>query len=211
MHFYSQYVFPRLMNAVMDREVFRRIRADLLSGVRGQVLEIGFGSGLNLPHYPESVEQLTGVDANPGMRQLAARQARHFAREPELLTLDSGSLPFEDGTFDTVVSTWTLCSVAGVESALREIHRVMRRDGRLLFAEHGLSSDPGVRSWQRRLTPIQRRIADGCHLDRDIPSLIRSAGLRISRLDNFYMKGIPRIAGYLYEGVATRSGTVSRP
>lgn len=211
MRFYSQYVFPRLMNAVMDRAAFRRIRKSLLSGARGQVLEIGYGSGLNLPHYPESVERLTGVDANPAMRRLAAQQAGCFAREPELLTLDTGSLPFEDGTFDTVVSTWTLCSVAGVQSALREIHRVMRPDGRFLFAEHGLSSDPRVRRWQRRLTPLQRMIAEGCHLDRDISGLIRSAGLKIMHLDNCYMEKVPRIAGYLYKGVATGSGVVSRP
>lgn len=199
------------MNAVMDLDVFGRIRREVVSGVKGRVLEIGFGSGLNLPYYPESVERFTALDANPGMRRLAARQTRRFAAEPELLTLRSESLPFEDETFDTVVSTWTLCSISGVDKALREVWRVLRPNGRFLFAEHGISPDPRVRVWQRRLTPIQRRIADGCHLDRDIAGLIRTSGLRIPSLDNFYMEGVPRIAGYIYKGVATRSGAASCP
>jgi ubiquinone/menaquinone biosynthesis C-methylase UbiE len=205
MGFYSRRIFPRLVNALMSAESFSRIRRDALAEVRGETLEIGFGSGLNLPHYPSSVGRLTAIDVNPGMLILAARRMARFPSGLEVRTLDSRSLPFDDETFDSVVSTWTLCSIPDVGRALREVYRVLRPNGRFFFVEHGLSAEPEIQKWQHRLTPFQKRLADGCHLDRNIPGLLGEAGFRLSRLESFYMEKVPRIGGFLYTGIATRA------
>lgn len=205
MSLYRTWVFPRLMHAVMSSEAFTRIRHEVLAEASGNTLEIGFGSGLNLEHYPPQVEHLTAIDVNPGMTKFARRQASGFPRGLDIRTLSCESLPFDDQTFDSIVSTWTLCSVPDVQRALREVFRVLKQDGRFFFVEHGLSPDPRVRKWQHRLTPFERRLADGCHLDRDIPALILGAGFEIRSLETFYLEGVPRVGGYFYKGVGTRS------
>ncbi|TAK08744.1 MAG: class I SAM-dependent methyltransferase [Candidatus Manganitrophaceae bacterium] len=205
MGFYSRAIFPRLVEFVMRGVHFTELRKALLAGARGEVLEIGFGSGLNLPHYPPGVWKLTTIDANPGMSPLAQKRIASSPIKVDHQVLDAERLPFPDGSFDTVVSTWTLCSIADIDQALREIHRVMKPEGRFLFIEHGLSAEPTIRKWQHRLTPLQKKVADGCHLDRDIAAIIARNGFKITELNRFYMKGAPRIAGFTYQGAALKS------
>jgi ubiquinone/menaquinone biosynthesis C-methylase UbiE len=145
------------------------------------------------------------VDPNPGVNRLALQRIRSSGRTVEHLTLRGEALPMPEATYDTVVSTWTLCSIAGVEQALREVRRVLKPGGRLLFLEHGLSPAPRVQRWQRRLTPIQRLVGDGCHLDRDIRDLVQRSGLQIAELDEFYAAKIPRPFGYMYKGIAVKA------
>ncbi|MBV8608845.1 MAG: class I SAM-dependent methyltransferase, partial [Singulisphaera sp.] len=155
MGIYSRVILPQLCDWVMNDPRMARLRTDLLAAVGGEVLEIGFGTGLNLPHYPAHVRRITTVDPNPGM----ARRARHRVAKSGIVvqqrTLSGEALPFEDGTFDCVVSTWTLCSIPEVGRALAEVYRVLWPGGRLVFLKHGRSDDPGVQRWQRRLNPIQ--------------------------------------------------------
>lgn len=205
MSWYADHVLPRGINLVMAGKEFRRLRARHLAGVAGRVLEIGFGSGLNLPHYPAAVTELLAVDPATVGRKLARKRLAACSFPVEFVGLTGESLPMDGGSVDAVVSTWTLCTIPDVESALAEIRRVLRPDGRFHFLEHGLSPDSGVARWQHRLNPIQERFAGGCQLNRPMTSLIESAGFRTEGLDNFYMKG-PRPAAYMYAGVALSIG-----
>lgn len=208
MKFYSDVIFPRILDLSMSSSLMSQYRQQLLSDVEGDVLEIGFGTGLNLPYYPKTVRKLTAVDPNPGMSDLAQKRLKETSLDVETCQLSGESLPMGDNTFDCVVSSWTLCSIPNVDQALREIHRVLKPEGRLFFVEHGLSSEPQVQAWQNRLTPIQKRIADGCHLNRNIQQLIEEANFRLSQLEEFYMEDTPKVFkvfGYLYRGVATKT------
>ena len=205
MGFYSRVIFPRLVDFVMRGPHLTELRKALLAGASGEILEIGFGSGLNLPHYPPAVRKLTAIDANPGMSALAQKRIAVSSIKVDQRVLDAERLPFAQRSFDTVVSTWTLCSIADIDQALREIHRVLKPEGRFLFIEHGLSAEPAIQKWQHRLTPLQKKMADGCHLDRDIAAIIARNGFKIAHLDRFYMKGAPRIAGFTYQGAALKA------
>lgn len=206
MSLYRRHIFPWLCHMAMAEERFVPLRREVLSGVQGEVLELGFGTGLNLSHYPaEEVASLTAVDPNPGMHRLARRRTHQAPFPVELHLEGAEDLPYDDASFDAVVSTWTLCSIAGVEAALAEVVRVLKPGGSFLFLEHGESHEPGVRRWQRRLTPLQKRIADGCHLDRDIEALVAGSGLTLERCDRFYFPRTPKILGYLYRGVAVKA------
>jgi ubiquinone/menaquinone biosynthesis C-methylase UbiE len=201
---YSRVLVPRIVDLVMSNRILRSQRQALLAKASGEVLEIGFGTGLNLPHYPAAVQRLTVVDPNPGMARRAARRLETASR-PILQHLGTcESLPLPDAGFDTVVSTWTLCSIGPIDRALREVLRVLRPGGLFLFVEHGLSPDPSVARWQRRLTPVHKRLADGCHLDRDIRALVAASGLQIQALDQFYLEQTPKILGYTTRGAAVR-------
>lgn len=203
MNLYSQYLLPRLLDWSLADDVFSRYRKELLADVTGEVLEIGFGTGLNLSYYPPHLQKLTAIDANPGMNKLAERriQASNICVDHQVL--NGENLPIADSSFDSVVSTWTLCSITKVEKALREIHRVLKPEGRFLFVEHGLSRDPQVQVWQRRFTPIQKVIADGCHLDRDIQQLIENQFKQVM-VTQFRAEGLPAIAGWFYKGMAIK-------
>ena len=179
-------------------------RQALLADVEGEVLEIGFGTGLNLPHYPPNVQKITTVDVNPGMNKIAQKRIEDSSTTVDNRVLNGESLPMEDHTFDSVVSTWTLCSIQNVGQALKEIYRVLKPGGRFFFIEHGLSEDPKIQRWQNLLNPLQMRIADGCHLNRDIGVLIEEQDFNIVELDRFYMEKAPKTHGYTYRGVATR-------
>lgn len=207
MGFYSTRLLPALLDRYMSSDEFSRIRRDVLSRVRGDTLEIGFGTGLNLAHYPPALAHLTAIDANSGMSRLAASRIARVPFGVDARTLDAESLPFGDCRFDTVVSTWTLCSVRDTHRALREIYRVLKPDGQFLFVEHGSSAEGRIQKWQRRLTPLQMKLADGCRLDRNIKQLLLEAEFQLPRLETFYMDGVPRIGGFLYRGVATRSAS----
>lgn len=204
MGFYSRVLFPWAMNWLMSGEPFDSERKQLLAGVSGEVLEIGFGSGLNIPHYPASVRELTAVDPNPGMRRYAEPRIAASPIKVERCVLSGESLPMADARFDTVISTWTLCSIENVERALAEIHRVLRPGGRFVFLEHGLSNEPGVQRWQHRLNPIQKVIGDGCNLNRDIRALVADAGFLRLEVENFYLDKAPRLLGYMYRGTAVK-------
>jgi ubiquinone/menaquinone biosynthesis C-methylase UbiE len=205
MGFYRDAVFPRVVNRALDTATTREIRARVCAGLSGEVVELGFGSGLNLPHLPASVTRLHAVDPSAAGARLAGGRIRD-ARVPVVLAgLDAQRLPFEDASMDAALSTWTLCSVPDAVAALREVVRVLRPGGVLHFVEHGAAPDEGVRRWQDRWNPLQRRLACGCSLTRDIAALLEEADLRVVRVDRYYSPAEPRPWGATYEGVATRS------
>lgn len=204
MNFYSRVIFPRLIDWGMSGAEMARCRQALLADVTGNVLEIGFGTGLNLPHYPSQIEKLTTVDANPGVNVLAQKRIQVSAIAVNNQVLNGEHLPMADNTFDSVVSTWTLCSIAQVDQALQEIYRVLKPGGKFFFLEHGLSPEPQIQRWQNRLTPLQKVIADGCHLNRHIQDLIEGTQLQIVKLDKFYLDGLPKVGGYMYKGIAVK-------
>ncbi|MFA6242806.1 MAG: class I SAM-dependent methyltransferase [Candidatus Hydrogenedentales bacterium] len=203
MGFYSRYIFPSVMHWVMSSGQMKEIRAAALAGVSGHVCEIGFGTGLNLPHYPPQVSKITAVDPNPGMDKRAQRQIEACTIPVEKLQLDGESLPFEDRSFDCVVSTWTLCSIPNVDNALDEVRRILKPGGRFFFVEHGLADDPKVQRWQHRLNPLQKLLGGGCHLNRDIRALINARGFHIEHIETFYLNREPSFAGFQYKGTAT--------
>ncbi|NJR50215.1 MAG: class I SAM-dependent methyltransferase [Leptolyngbyaceae cyanobacterium CSU_1_3] len=209
MNLYTRFLLPRLLDRSMSDDSLTRHRKDLLSQVTGETLEIGFGTGLNLPHYPAHLQKLTTVDVNPGMNALAARRVRSSNIAVDLHVINSENLPMAEHSFDSVVSTWTLCSIANVEQALREIYRVLKPGGRFFFIEHGLSNEPNIQAWQHRLTPIQKIIADGCHLDRDIQRLVETQFQQVT-IAQFPAENLPKVVGYFYKGTATK-GKISLP
>ena len=203
MGFYEEQVLPRLVDATLSGKMFREKRARVTSRLEGDVLEVGFGSGRNVPHYPAEVKRVLAVDPAVVGRQLASRRVAASPVPVEYVGLDGQDLPVEDNSVDHVLTTWTLCTIPDVPRALAEIRRVLRPGGGLHFLEHGRSSDPAVVRWQDRLTPLQRRIAGGCHLNRPIDQLVANCGLRVTELENYYLKG-PRMFGCMFEGVAVK-------
>jgi ubiquinone/menaquinone biosynthesis C-methylase UbiE len=199
---YSRHVFPWVLEAVMAQRTLRELRDEALAPAHGEVLGIGFGTGLNLPHYPGRVRRITGVDSNPGMRPRALRRAETSGVAVEHHGLSAESLPFPDASFDTVVSTFTMCSIPDLAGALAEVRRVLKPGGEFLFLEHGLAPEPAVAAWQRRLNPLWMKIGDGCHLDRDATAELGRAGFAIERVRNFYLPKSLSFAGYLYLGAA---------
>lgn len=202
MGFYEDRVLPRVIDVALGGRDFDAVRARVTAGLSGEVIEIGFGSGRNVPHYPAAVTRVRAVDPATRGRRLAADRVAESHVPVEYVGLDGQELPADDASVDQVLSTWTLCTIPDVGRALAEIVRVLRPGGRFHFVEHGLAPDPGVARWQHRLTPIQRRIGGGCHLDRPIAALITGAGLTITQLEHSWMR-VPKPMGYLYEGVAT--------
>lgn len=201
MSLYRHHLFPRLCHlALRDEETARR-RRQTLAGLAGEVLEIGFGTGHNLPWYPETVTRIVGIEPNPGMHRVAAPRVAAARASVELVQERAEALPFADASFDAVVSTFTLCSVAAPAVALAELRRVLRPGGGFAFLEHGLAPEPKVARWQRRLTPLQRLIGDGCHLNRKIDDLVAGSGFAIEQLETGYQPG-PKVASYLYQGLA---------
>ena len=205
MGFYDRHILPWVLDHVMRRPILTPQREELLSSARGDVLEIGFGSGLNLPFYPREVERITAVEPSHGMTRRAARNIESSGRDVKVLPLGADQrLPLPDDSFDTVVSTWTLCTIPDVAAALREAHRVLRPGGAFLFVEHGLSPDPAVAKWQHRLNPINRRLGGGCNLNRDVAALVRASPLAVRQCQTFYLPRTPRLGGYTYRGSATK-------
>jgi SAM-dependent methyltransferase len=203
MGFYEDEVVPRLTELIMRRRELTPIRARVAASLDGDVLEVGFGSGLNVPHYPPAVTQVRAVDPATVGRRLAAKRVASSSVPVEYVGLDGQALSQESASIDHVLTTWTLCSIPDVDRALSEIRRVLRPGGLFHFVEHGRSPDCKVAGWQDRLTPFQRRVAGGCHLNRPIDQLVRNAGLELIRLENYYANG-PRPFGYMFEGVATK-------
>jgi ubiquinone/menaquinone biosynthesis C-methylase UbiE len=201
---YSQFIFPRLCDFALNTEAVAKHRRELLTRAEGNILEIGFGTGLNLSHYPDHVRRLTIVDPNPGMHRLARKRIQQRGIAIDHRRLSSEQLPFEDVSFDCVVSTFTLCSIEDVRKAMGELYRVLRPGGKFLFLEHGLSPEPKVQRWQRRLNWLQKRIGDGCRLERNIKELITAQPFSSVAMDECYLEKTPKTHGYLYKGVAVR-------
>lgn len=203
MGIYEKLILPRLLDLAMRNSRLANYRQATVGAARGVVLEIGVGSGLNLPLYGPAVDRVCGID--PSSELLGrARERIADARVPVLLVRASAEqLPFTVAAFDTLVMTWTLCSIPKPSMALNEVRRVLKPGGRLLFVEHGLSPEPRIIGWQRWLTPCWKRIGGGCHLDRKMDDLIRAAGFRIDTLETGYMKG-PKPWTFMYQGAATR-------
>ena len=204
MGFYEDQLLPRFTNLVMARREFIPIRARVAAELDGNVLEVGFGSGLNVPHYPSTVNRVQAVDPATVGRKLAARRVAASVVPVEYVGLEGQELPLESASIDHVLTTWTLCTIPDVERALIEIRRVLRPGGSFHFVEHGRAPDSNVARWQDRLTPLQRRVAGGCHLNRPIDRLVIDSGLELRQMDNYYAKG-PRPFGYMFEGIATKS------
>ena len=201
MGLYDRFVVPRLIDFAMRDRRARERRERLVPKAHGRVLEIGIGSGLNLPFYDRGrLRSLCAVDPSAELLAMARKKARGLGMDVELEQQSAERLPFARASFDCVLHTWTLCSIPDPSAALAEIRRVLKPGGELLFIEHGLSSDPAVARWQRRLTPLWRPLAGGCHLDRSIDALMRDAFGAVE-VDTFYLRG-PRILTYMYEGCA---------
>jgi ubiquinone/menaquinone biosynthesis C-methylase UbiE len=204
MNLYERWVLPPILDLVMQQKHLTRYRRAVATSARGRVLEIGVGSGLNLPLYGKQVELVCGIDPSPRLLAIARRRAKGSGVPVDFLLGSATAIPLADDSVDTVVMTWTLCSIPDPLAALREMRRVLKPDGNLCFVEHGLSSDPGVGRWQHRITPAWRRVAGGCHLDRKIDELIRLAGFELTNLHVEYAPG-PRAMSHMYEGCACRS------
>lgn len=199
--FYERRILPRLLDFAMRGKEATRFRARLVPQARGATLEVGVGSGLNLPFYGERVDRLVGVDPSEALLRMARKRARGAVVPVELMADSGEALSLADASVDTVVFTFALCTIPDPGKALREARRVLRPSGELLFAEHGLAPDEGVRRWQRRLNPLWRRVAGGCNLDRKVDELIAAAGFRLAGLETEYAKG-PRLMSYVYLGRA---------
>jgi SAM-dependent methyltransferase len=200
MALYSRHVFPRLCYRLMRAPHIAPLRREVLVGVSGEILEIGFGTGLNLEH----VRHLTAIDPGVSMTRIARRRIERTQIDVDLHVGTAEELPFQDGCFDCAVSTRTLCSIRDGSRVVEEIGRVLKPGGRFLFLEHGLSDELGVQRWQRRLTPLQRRLVGGCRLDVDIKALVRSRAFREMRIERFVMERTPKLVGSMYRGVAVK-------
>lgn len=195
MGYYDEHIVPRIINAACGSKAMRPHRARVCEGLSGEVVEVGFGSGLNIPFYPEEVTRISAVEPSDVGWGLAAKRLATATVPVERAGLDGQRLPFADDTFDNALSTWTLCTIPDADAALRELRRVLKPGGTLHFLEHGLAPDEKVQRWQYRLDPIEKRIAGGCTFSRPIADLVAGAGFTITDLDVYYAKGGPKFAG----------------
>ena len=202
MSFYGDHVLPHIINVVMNNKQTRLIRGRVCSGLNGEVLEIGFGTGHNLPFIPGEVTRLQAVEPSKRSVELARTRIAAAPFAIEVVGLDGQRLGVEDESVDAVLCTWSLCTIPDPVAAVAEARRVLRLGGRFHFVEHGLAPDEKVRRWQDRWNPAQQKIAGGCNVNRDISAIIEAGGLTITRLDNYYSKGEPKTLGSMYEGVA---------
>ncbi len=199
MGFYCERIVPHLLDLAMRNRLLGPYRQRILGLAEGRVLEIGVGSGMNLPLYTERASEVVGLEPQPKLLRMARRKPH--AVPVELIEGSAQAIPLETGSVDSVLMTWTLCSIPDASAALAEMRRILKPSGKLLLVEHGLAPDANVRKWQRRLTPAWRHLAGGCHLDRPIAQLVENAGFRFDRLQTGYMQG-PKPMTFMYEGIA---------
>ncbi len=204
MNWWDARVLPRLVDRVCSFGGLDDLRRDACAGLHGRVLEIGFGSGLNVDYYPPAVTEVVAVEPSDVAWHLAERRLGRSPAPVERGGLDGQRLPFADASFDSALSTFTLCTIPDLTAALGEVRRVLRPGGALHFVEHGLAPTPGVQRWQHRITPVWSRAAGGCHLDRPIQELVEAAGLDVTEVERFFGTG-PKPFAFFYLGHATRS------
>lgn len=203
MSFYQDHILPHLIGFACSQPQIMKKRSEIVPGAGGRVLEVGFGSGTNLEFYdPVRVERLFALEPSRGMRRKAQEAVRESPLEIEWLDLPGEEIPLADNSIDTVVLTYTACTIPDVRAALAQMRRVLKPGGRLLFSEHGKAPDPGVAKWQRRIEPIWKPIAGGCHLTREPDELLEEAGFRIARIERQYLPKSPKIAAFNYAGSA---------
>ena len=212
MPFYRDHVYPRIVKALGDPPPIRAVRERIVREAEGTVLEIGVGPGVNFAHYdPAKVTKLYALEPNPQMVRLAEGPRRRTNLHIEFLGLPGERIPLDDDTVDTVVSTFTLCTIPGVLEALRGVERVLDPEGKLIFFEHGLSPEPRVRRWQERSEPLTRWLFEGCHVTRDIPSLLEQSGFRIQQVEKGYLATFPKAWTYCWWGTAVPNRKVALP
>lgn len=209
MTLYERWIFPRLVDLVMRNKEVSRYRERVVPGASGTVLEIGAGSGLNLPHYSPDIEHVYALDPSPELLRMAQRTTEAARRPVHFIDATAEAIPMADGAVDTVLVTFSLCTIPDPIAALREMKRVLKPGGRLWFAEHGLAPDASVQRWQRRCNGVWRALAGGCNLDRPIDKLITASGFRIEKLGTEYARG-PRPLSFIYWGSAIPDAAASR-
>jgi ubiquinone/menaquinone biosynthesis C-methylase UbiE len=203
MGWYGDHVLPRVTHCLCGMKFATEQRMRVCEGLAGDVVEIGFGSGHNVPFYPPAVKRVAAIEPADVAWKLAEQRVGATTIAVERAGLDGAALPFADDSFDAALSTWTMCTIPDIEAALRELRRVLRPGGELHFVEHGLAPDEDVQRWQHRLNPVQQRVFGGCNLNRPIADLIRGAGFEIKQLDTYYEQGAPKVLGANSLGVAT--------
>ena len=203
MSFYDRYILPRFINCACGTKPIMKQREKVVPRAQGTVLEIGIGTGLNLPYYnKDKIDRLIGLDPSEESWELAGKRAAEAELEVEFIGLPGEQIPLDDDSVDTVLVTFSLCTIPDPLAALAGMARVLRPGGKLLFCEHGLAPDDKVRRWQDRINPVWKKIAGGCNLNRDIPALLDQGGFHVNDLDTLYLPGTPRFAGYNYWGDA---------
>ncbi len=205
MGIYGEQILPRLQDKVMKRKGTREVRRRVCSGLSGDVIEVGFGTGLNVPYYPATVRKVFAVEPSRVCMQLAEERIARSNVPVELAGLTGEHLDLPSETFDAVLSTWTLCTIPNLEAALEEIRRVLKPGGTFHFVEHGHAPDATTARRQRRIEPLNKKLAGGCHLTRRVPEFLDQAGFRIEHLDTYYFEGEPKPFGYTFEGRAVKS------
>ena len=203
-NWYDKYILPKLIDAACSQPPMTELRARYVSQAEGEVLEIGIGSGLNLAHYGDAVKSVTGVDPAAELTEKAQERAAAIKPEVNVLGISGEDLPIDNNQFDTVVCTWTMCSIPNPYRAVEEMRRVLKPGGKLIFVEHGRSDDPGVAKWQRRIEPMWKIIGGGCHLTRRAEELVEGAGFRLTSWESGYQPG-PKVAAFMMHGLATKA------
>ena len=203
MSFYEKYILPRFLNCACASEPITYQRKKVVPLAEGKILEVGIGSGLNLPFYEKSkIEEIWGIDPSEELNIMAKKVAIEEGMNVNFITSSAEDIPFPNDYFDTVLITYTMCTIPSVLKANKEIRRVLKRSGKMIFCEHGVSPDENIKKWQKRLNSIWGKIAGGCNINRNIPVLIKSSGFKIVEMDEMYLPKTPRIAGYNYWGYA---------
>lgn len=203
MSFYEKYILPRFLNCACASEPITYQRKKVVPLAEGKILEVGIGSGLNLPFYEKSkIEEIWGIDPSEELNVMAKKVAIEEGMNVNFITSSAEDIPFPNNYFDTVLITYTMCTIPSVLKANKEIRRVLKRSGKMIFCEHGVSPDENIKKWQKRLNSIWGKIAGGCNINRNIPKLIKSSGFKIVKMDEMYLPKTPRIAGYNYWGYA---------
>lgn len=205
MGLYKEQILPRLQDRVMNRRGTREVRERICAGLTGDVVEVGFGTGLNVPFYPAEVSRIFAVEPSRVCMRLAEDRIARSNIPINLAGLTGEHLELPAASFDAVLSTWTLCTIPKLDEALAEMRRVLKPDGTFHFVEHGAAPDDKTALWQRRCEPLNKKIAGGCHLTRNVPHYLDRAGFRIERLDRYYFEGEPKIFGYTFEGIASKA------